>query len=117
MKKNPYPLLALILLLCCAAPVRPADRSPFEDPVVPENLFDYRAAGNRISITGLIATDTDARVILKLDPEAPAAVYSKGDRVVVRYNGMDHEYRVHTIGSRSMTLKALNGKTYEVGIK
>ncbi len=106
--------LALVLMAIPAWQVQAADRSPFEEPLAPETLYNYKIASHRIMITGLITTDTDGKVIIQTSPEGTASVFSVGSRIVVPFNGVDHEYRIKTIKTRSLILRALNGKTYEV---
>lgn len=110
-------LLMFFLLTGPAWTVFAGDRNPFEEPETPETLYDYKRASRRVVITGLITTDQDAKAIVATEPEAPASVYSLDSRILVSFNGVDHEFRIQKIKTRSLVLRALNGTTYEVEVK
>ncbi len=115
---KPHALVCLTLLyLFAALPSAAAERSPFEEPAAPpQALFNYKAAKKQIEIIGLITTDTNAKVIVRTNPERPPAVYSKDSRIIVTHNGVDHTYRIVKIKNRSILLKAGNGETCEVEV-
>ena len=60
-------ILLLILLLSVQSGISyAAERSPFEEPVNARDMYDYGRAQKRCTIIGIITTEKNGKVILKL---------------------------------------------------
>lgn len=114
-KKTIFFLIFLMLLLSGVS--YSADRSPFNESVKIQNMYDYSKAKKKCIITGIITTEKEGKAILKLNDRGTASVYSKNDRIPLERNGVVHEFILYKIKNKSILLKGRNNKIYEVEVR
>lgn len=117
MKQILMSLMTLALLTVAIPGSSAADRSPFTESPKQKNLFNYARAVKNCKVVGLIATQTQGRVILKLNDEEDTAVYREGDTFQLLYRGISHTFTLRKINPKSIRIKGGNKKLYEVEVR
>ena len=119
MRHRLIPILILILLGTAAGIPGPAGagRSPFNESPKQKSVYNYARAKKNCTIIGLIATQTQGRVILKLNEDEHASVYQEGDALQLTFRGISHRFTIESINSKSIRLRGGNNKNYVVEVR
>lgn len=103
-------LMTVLLLFVLAAHCGAEDRSPFDR----NPILDYDQAIKNCEIRGVVITSQFRRVILRCRAGETPAVHEVGDRITVRHDDGDHEFRIEKILPRRVVFRDKKGKRHEV---
>ena len=108
-----------MVLFVCALPAAglSEERSPFEVPAKRTNPYNYKRAVETCTVRGIITTDRIGKAILQSGADEAYGVYSLGDKIVLKYGGMDHGFTITRIEKKTVCLKGRNGVSYEVKVR